>query len=153
MDCGTEYQPEENQVELLSRMLTCILMFLALNRFKLLEQKMIDRFQREVSNTHKGRYHPGSHPQLNGNGGDPAGGGAAPLSSDQQATSVAVGMAAGVLQARPLGLQSSACAAATSALLAMARLGGPMRRAVDTELSLQAWKGHPINLRGLQHDH
>lgn len=43
----------------------------------------------------------------------------------------------GVLQARPVGMQSNACAAATAALLGLAGQSLRMRRTVMQELGLQ----------------
>ncbi len=106
-------------------------------RYKLIEQRTMDRVLNDMtayntsqSSHHLQRGHTSPQPNL-------------------LSTSATASMASGMLQARPLGMQSSACAAATSGLLAMARLGGAMGLAVDSELSLQAWKGHPIKLAGI----
>ncbi len=53
------------------------------------------------------------------------------------------------LKARPVGLHSNACCAATAALLAIAGHGGALKRAVLKELSLSAWRGSPLRLGGL----
>jgi hypothetical protein len=64
------------------------------------------------------------------------------------ATSAAGG--AGTLQARPVGMHSNACAAATAALLALAGQGGPMAQAISQELGLQMWRGQSVQLPGLE---